>query len=106
MEINELVCPCKCAGTMKYIHILCLKEWLNNKKLVYNGERVKSYFWKNLECELCKYAFENKMQERLFEIMEFDYPPTDYMIMESVKSAPAKVVHIFLLNQNDEFKIG
>lgn len=38
--------------------------------------------------------------------MEFDYPPTDYMIMESVKSAPAKVVHIFLLNQNDEFKIG
>jgi len=58
---NSLICPCKCAGTMKYIHILCLKEWLNNKKLVYNGERVKSYFWKALECELCKEPFENKM---------------------------------------------
>jgi E3 ubiquitin-protein ligase DOA10 len=51
---NELMSPCKCDGTMKYIHILCLKEWLNSKKLVYNGERVKSYFWKALECELCK----------------------------------------------------
>jgi len=44
---------------MKYIHIECLREWLNGKKLVYNGERVKSFFWKALECELCKTPFEN-----------------------------------------------
>ena len=63
---NELICPCKCAGTMRYIHIRCLKEWLNSKKLVYNGERVKSFFWKALECELCKTAFETEMKGRLF----------------------------------------
>lgn len=51
---NELICPCNCAGTMKDIHINCLREWLNSKKLVYQGERVKSFFWKALECELCK----------------------------------------------------
>jgi hypothetical protein len=28
------------------------------------------------------------------------------MIMESVKSAPAKVVHVFFLDKTDEFKIG
>lgn len=38
--------------------------------------------------------------------MDFERPDTDYMIMESVKSAPAKVVHVFYLNQCDEFKIG
>lgn len=63
---NELICPCKCAGTMKYIHIECLREWLNSKKLIYNGERVKSFFWKALECELCKTAFENHMKNKLF----------------------------------------
>mgnify|MGYP001810783084 CR=1 FL=1 len=63
---NELICPCNCSGTMKYIHNDCLREWLNGKKLVYQGERVKSYFWKALECELCKQAFENKMKEKLF----------------------------------------
>ena len=103
---NDLICPCKCDGTMKYIHISCLKEWLNSKKLVYNGDRVRSFFWKALECELCKTSFETKMKDTLFEIMEFERPESEYLIMESVKSAPAKVIHVFDLNATDTFKIG
>lgn len=103
---NELICPCKCDGTMKHIHIACLKEWLNSKKLVYNGDRVRSFFWKALECELCKTPFEHKMKDSLFEIMDFEKPYSEYMIMESVKSAPAKVIHVFNLTDTDLFKIG
>ena len=91
---------------MQHIHIECLREWLNGKKLVYNGERVKSFFWKALECELCKTPFENKMRGKLFQIMDFERPETEYMIMESVKSAPAKVIHVFFLNKANDFKIG
>lgn len=29
---NPLVSPCKCMGSMTYIHINCLKEWLNSKE--------------------------------------------------------------------------
>ena len=46
------------------------------------------------------------MKGRLFQIMEFDKPEDDYLIMESVKSAPAKVIHVFYLNKANEFKIG
>lgn len=28
---NPMISPCKCAGTMKFIHLECLKEWLNCK---------------------------------------------------------------------------
>jgi hypothetical protein len=91
---------------MKYIHISCLKEWLNSKKLTYNGDKVRSFFWKALECELCKTAFEHKMKDTLFEIMDFDKPDSEYMILESVKSAPAKVIHVFNLTVSDTFKIG
>lgn len=91
---------------MKHIHIDCLREWLDSKKLVYNGDRVKSFFWKALECELCKTAFETNMKGRLFQIMNFERPDEDYLIMESVKSAPAKVVHVFYLNKSNEFRIG
>jgi FHA domain len=91
---------------MKYIHIECLREWMNGKRLVYNGERVKSFFWKALECELCKTPFENQMKGKLFNIMDFDRPEDDYLIMESVKSAPAKVIHVFYINKASEFKIG
>lgn len=29
---NPMISPCKCDGTMKYIHIECLREWLNSKR--------------------------------------------------------------------------
>jgi len=50
---DRLICPCKCAGSMGVIHISCLKEWVNSKRLVYKGKKVQSFFWKSLECELC-----------------------------------------------------
>ena len=66
---------------------------------------MTSYFWKAVECELCKEPFENKMRSSLFAIMEFDKPDSNYMILESIKSAPAKVVHVFDM-QHDNFVVG
>ena len=90
---------------MGSIHLNCLKQWLNSKRNVYAGPRVTSYFWKALECELCKEPFERKMRSSLFNIMQFDLPNgqglydmnrgEDYMILESINSMPAKVVHVF-----------
>jgi len=51
---NPLFSPCMCAGSMGLIHLECLKEWLKGKKVQRQGEVVSTYFWKNLECELCK----------------------------------------------------
>lgn len=90
---------------MGHIHTSCLKDWLNSKKVVFEGTKVTSYFWKALECELCKQPFESKMRSSMFAIMEFDRPDDNYMILESIKSAPAKVVHVFDLRY-DEFKVG
>ena len=50
---DRLICPCKCTGSMGMIHISCLREWVNSKRLVYKGKKVQSFFWKALECELC-----------------------------------------------------
>jgi hypothetical protein len=88
---------------MGLIHISCLKEWVNSKRLVYKGKKVQSFFWKALECELCQEPFENRMKYMMFQIMKFDLPNEgdNYMIFESIKSAPAKVVHVFDLNDCD-----
>ena len=29
---NPMISPCKCDGTMKYIHVNCLKEWLQSSR--------------------------------------------------------------------------
>ena len=46
------------------------------------------------------------MRSSMFAIMEFEKPDNNYMILESIKSAPAKVVHVFDLQNYSEFKVG
>ena len=56
---NPLFAPCKCAGTMKYIHLQCLQFWLNSRKITKETAFTKTFFWKTLECELCKTTYPN-----------------------------------------------
>lgn len=46
---NPFFAPCICAGTMKYVHLDCMKEWVHSKRHSKEGDRVKSYNWKFLE---------------------------------------------------------
>ena len=51
---NPFICPCKCTGSMKFIHLQCLREWTDSKKQFQAEMGVSSYYWENLNCELCK----------------------------------------------------
>ena len=39
---------------MKFIHLQCLREWTDSKKQFQAEMGVSSYYWENLNCELCK----------------------------------------------------
>jgi hypothetical protein len=43
---HQLINPCKCAGSLRFIGIGCLKEWLENKKHWRETPVVNSYIWK------------------------------------------------------------
>ena len=45
--------PCECTGTIKYIHVACLKEWLKEKK--------------SIKCELCSSLYKNKWKVWAFK---------------------------------------
>ncbi len=51
---NPLLSTCKCCGGIKYIHFLCLKEWLNSKRHVKEQSNLVTLSYKCFECELCK----------------------------------------------------
>ena len=85
-EDNKLITPCICKGTMKYIHIGCLKEWVNNKRRVIQHDYMTTYVFSWLECELCKTKLPDKIVEKgkFHEIIEYDIPQEgDYLILES-----------------------
>lgn len=43
---NPLISPCKCKGSMKYIHRNCLNNWRNTNNIAF------------YECDICKYKYQ------------------------------------------------
>lgn len=82
---DPLLSPCKCSGSMRYVHLKCLRQWRSrteNKKIM---PHVTTYTWKAFHCDICKEKLEdsytvNKKEHLIFEIQK---PPHNYMIIES-----------------------
>lgn len=113
---NPLFAPCKCAGSMRFIHHQCLKTWFANKRIMKVSNIVTTYFWKNLECELCKtaYPYETKSLDgrKMLNIIEYDTPqPTygqeaQYIVLESISSNTSKVIHVVNMKDTLQLYIG
>lgn len=113
---NPLFSPCKCAGSMKYIHHLCLKTWFQGKRIMKVNPVVTTYFWKNLECELCKtpYPYETKSLDgkEWLNIIEYDTPVSlrgediYYIVLESISSNTSKVIHVINMDKTQKLYIG
>lgn len=47
-EADARMCaPCECIGSVKYIHVTCLKEWIKEKR--------------SIKCELCGSNYKKKV---------------------------------------------
>ena len=105
---NPMVNPCKCDGTMKYIHALCLKEWLKSGRTTKENGLSVSYTWKSFDCELCKTTYDSSMiiNGKKFVLAEIHWPETEYMILESLNTSAHKQIHVISLELYNEFKIG
>jgi len=76
---NPLIKPCKCTGSMKYIHINCLLHWIKTKNLIKKinftqSETFTIYLINNIECELCKNILPEyfKHKNKIFSLLNFD----------------------------------
>ena len=58
---NPIIQPCKCIGTMKYVHLACFKSWIKKQVLVKKSTNLMSFYWKKLQCELCQTLIYSKI---------------------------------------------
>ena len=57
-NINDpLISPCKCSGSMSYIHFKCLKSCIEAKIHKKKDEKYEIYTWKSFNCEICLYPY-------------------------------------------------
>jgi hypothetical protein len=83
---NPLISPCSCIGTMGVVHLSCLQHWLSSKIVHQDGNLVKVYKWKSLECELCKHQFSSQiyLKDDIFDLVSVEKPSKNYLIFETV----------------------
>ena len=109
---NPFITPCKCTGSMKYIHLKCLREWTDSKKQFQEDDGISSYYWENLNCELCKAGLDLVVRsstdpDKAIFLLDLNRPTdSPYMILESDIECPSKAVHIINFGKKTTFTVG
>lgn len=77
---NPLVTPCKCTGSLKHIHLECIRLWTNSKRVSYEEPGLKSWFWSDLVCEICKSKLLLQMwvNNKLMELLDIQRPDSHH----------------------------
>lgn len=106
---NPLIAPCKCSGTMKHIHIDCLKSWLKSKINVKSSTFMISYTFKPLMCELCltPVPMRFKFKGRIHDLINMATPECTYLVLEQVtKEDSDKTYCLIIFKQKGKLTVG
>ena len=57
-EENCLITPCKCTGSVKFVHMSCLKEWLTPKIKIKEKVGFTYIKWRKMLCEICRTQYD------------------------------------------------
>lgn len=55
-ENDPLISPCDCKGSIKFVHLECLRHWINGR-LNLSEQQQRPVFVRQLLCELCKVPY-------------------------------------------------
>ena len=107
---NPLVQPCQCSGSLKYIHLKCLKHWLRTKAC----DKLESNFYfeiyliKKVKCEICKSNFSDFIQhnKKIFEVLDLESAFENYLELESLVFDKNNNRCIYVINLDNNIKIN
>ena len=111
-EENPLVQPCTCTGSMKYIHLSCLKQWIGTRSCIKidNTEDCSIFLIKHVECELCKTKFPDYIKHEgiLYPLLDFSKEFSSYLTLESLTldKQKNKFIYVISLENNKKLKVG
>ena len=108
---NPIISCCNCIGSVKYIHLECIREWLEGKKHKKETPIVNSYIWRGLECEICKSYYKDVVtlpNGTEASLLNFEIHPDAerYMVIESVTNSSSKTIHVVNFSASDTIKVG
>lgn len=109
-ESDPLISPCKCAGTMKYIHANCLKEWIKSKVSSRITGKGMTVYIKDLCCELCEFQLPTfvNYKDTNISLINISFPTKSFIVLEEYSPENFQVngLHIISLDENEAGILG
>ena len=95
---DKLISPCKCSGSVKWVHQSCLQKWIDisHKK----------------ECSTCKYKYkyQKKYKRNIYKHLDHSYVPKIltivFILVTTIMSGLISKLLMKLLKFNNNIKIG
>ena len=106
---DPLIQPCLCSGSLKYIHLNCLKQWIGTRNCIKieNNEYCNIFLIKEVDCELCKSKLPDyiRHKNKLYKIIEFHTNFKNYLSFENLTLDKQKNKFIYIINLSKDKKI-
>ena len=109
---NPLVQPCQCSGSLRFIHLKCLKHWIQTRSCikVESNEYCVVFLFKEIECEICKAKLPDLINHngKLHSLLDFSDEFKNYLIIETLTldEENNKFLYIISLDKKNEIKVG
>ena len=108
---DPLVQPCKCSGSLKYIHLKCLKHWIMTRSCqkVEESEFCNVFLFKEVECEICKMKLPDLVNHKgkYHFLLDFSDVFKNYLILETITLDEEGNKFIYVISlANKHIKIG
>ena len=111
---DPLISPCKCSGSMGYIHYKCLKKSIEMKITRKEDQKQLMIQWKSFECEICRVEYPKylKYKHSLYPMIDLNIPFNefilcDYMVYDdSIKKTQRKGLIVISFDYTSNVQIG
>lgn len=109
-EENPFISPCKCDGSVKFVHIRCLQEWMRSKSEVKTKGCITRCIMNQLKCELCKEIIPDRVSAlgRSVELSAYLQPDHPHIVLEEdgLMDESSRILYILSLPPGKVLKIG
>ncbi len=84
------------------VHVGCLQQWLESRRVSKSNANVTTYYWKHLDCELCKSPLPTAVDcggGRVVDLLSIEPPEGAFVRLDAIEreKAPGKCIHMISL---------
>ncbi|GBE61199.1 erythrocyte membrane protein [Babesia ovata] len=108
---DQLLCPCECKGSIKYVHAECMRRWIHLRALKDSKESeqpLKAALLCDSTCELCKARLPPfvRVKGELVPLVMMPNMSCPFILLENVTPHSSRGLHFISVQDSDFVRLG